>query len=174
MPFTKGTLSVKQSDIFSNFWTLTEDLVYQGRDETFTIEKHFPTDFASVPQIMQWLVPRTGKYSRAVVVHDFLCDSLFSGNSPVSARDADGIFRRILREERVPFVKRWLMWTGVRWGALFNRVRRPGIWRDVPLVTLLSLLALPLVLPAGVGVLLGLALYWVIELLVTIIPRRSK
>jgi hypothetical protein len=81
------------------------------------------------------------------VLHDWLIVRAIPAGF-VSSRDADGIFRRVLREQGVPFVKRWLMWTGVRWGALFNPPRRAGWLRDLPLVLIWTLLALPVVLPA--------------------------
>mgnify|MGYP000883625126 FL=1 len=178
MTFIKGDLKVSQlnhlRDIFPNFWILEDDLVYQGKDETFTVPKDFVTDFATVPQFLQWIIPRTGAWNRAVIVHDYFCDRLgeeyynegfFENEGPFpGSRDADGIFRRILREEGVPFVKRWLIWTGVRWGALFNKSRRPGIMKDIPLMAILSLLFLPIILPATVGVAVGNAAYEVYDL----------
>jgi len=170
--FIKGDLKVSQLNnlrpVFPNFWILEDDLVYQGKDEAFTVPKDFVTDFATVPQFLQWIIPRTGSWNRAVIVHDYFCDRLagdvvWEENYP-NSRDADGIFRRILREEGVPFVKRWLIWTGVRWGALFNKSRRPGILKDLPLMAILSLLFLPIILPATVGVAVGNAAYEVYDL----------
>lgn len=160
MPFVEGTvLSVEQSEVTPNYWLLTQPLVYEGRDQTFRIEIGYPTDFASVPQFVQWLIPRTGAYSRATVLHDYFCDHLGWPHAPVNSVDTDGIFRRVLREDGVPFLKRWIMWTGVRWGALFNPRRRPGISRDLPLMLLLSLLFLPIVLLPSIGIAVGYLLY---------------
>ena len=135
----------------------TAQIVYRGRDERFVVPPRFLTDLASVPRLMTWLVPIAGVHDRAAIVHDWLCTSLADyrrypaayPDPPASARDTDGIFRRILRELGVPLVRRWLYWTGVRWGALANPARRAGWAKDAPLVLGISLLALPfLLLPA--------------------------
>jgi hypothetical protein len=144
VPFETAELSVRALD--DRRWALLAPLVYRGRDQAFTVPLGFVTDFASVPQAVQWLVPATGRYTRAAVVHDWLCtDGIRIG--VIAPRDVDGVFRRLMREAGVPLVRRWLMWTGVRWGALVNPVRRPGWWRDAPAVFALSVLALPLVAP---------------------------
>jgi hypothetical protein len=65
--------------------------------------------------------------------------------APATARDTDAIFRRVMREGGVGFVTRWIMWAGVRWGAVANPARRPGWWIDAPLVLLITLLMLAVV-----------------------------
>ena len=90
----------------------------------------------------------------------------------ISAVDADGLFRRSMRELGVPPVMRWLMWTGVRWGALGNPVRRKGWWRTGAGVLLLTALALPLALPVFAVTLPVLALYRLTELVLLPFSRR--
>jgi hypothetical protein len=124
----------------SGKYELTDELVYAGRDEVFTVPVGFCTDLASVPQFLTWLVPVAGLHDRA-----------------------DGIFRRMLRELGVPTVRRWLFFTGVRWGALGTPSRRPGWLADAPAVLIVSALALPVVLPASVVVGSGLVLYGLAE-----------
>lgn len=63
----------------------------------------------------------------------------------------------------MPFLQRWLMWTGVRWGSVAQRHRREGVWRDLPAVLVLSLLALPVVAPAVLSILFGLGVYRVLR-----------
>jgi hypothetical protein len=125
---------------------------YVGRRDVITIPSHFQTDLASVPRIFWALLPPTGAYEKAALVHDYGCVELARGTCWASSRDVDGLFRRVMREEGVGLVTRWAMWAGVRWGALFNPARRPGVWRDLPLVLLITLLELAVV----VAVLLGL------------------
>jgi hypothetical protein len=107
---------------------------YAGSDRVFHIPSDFPTDLASVPRIFWALLPPSGVYEKAAVVHDWFCVHLASGDCIVSARDADGIFRRIAREGGAGLLTRWALWTGVRWGALFNPHRRAGWLRDAPAV----------------------------------------
>lgn len=127
---------------------------YVGRDDVFHIPDGFRTDLATIPRIFWAALPPNGVYERAAVLHDFGCVSLLRGDCPLSSRDVDGLFRRVVREEqeldkfrRWPhelrdFAVRWTLWTGVRWGALFNRARRPGWLKDAPAVLGLTALGL--------------------------------
>lgn len=144
-------------------YRLTAQVVYQGRDDTFTVPAQFTTDLASVPQFLTWLVPIAGVHDRAAILHDFCCTQLEAGDLRLTAVDVDGLFRRCLRELGVPLVRRWLYWTGVRLGALGTPARRPGWLRTAPTVVGISLLALPLILPATVAVLAVLAVDNVVE-----------
>lgn len=158
---------------------LVQPLHYLGASDDFTVPAGFVTDFASVPQFLTWLVPKMGAWTRASIVHDWLCTELELGTwwrgdrtaSPVSARDVDGIFRRLMREAGVPLVRRWLMWAAVRVGALTTPARRRGWWRDAPAVLGITAAALPIVLPATPLVLLGLALYWLAETTAKVVTR---
>ncbi|WP_458688429.1 DUF1353 domain-containing protein [Nocardia tengchongensis] len=58
-----------------------------------------------------------GAYTRAAIVHDYLC-----GHAPVDRSDADGIFRRMLRECGVSAPQRWMMWAAVRFGGRMSGV----------------------------------------------------
>jgi hypothetical protein len=64
-----------------------------------------------------------------------------------------------MRESGVPVLRRWLMWAGVRWGALANERRRAGWAFSAPGVLAISLLAAPLVLPPAVAILPALVVY---------------
>lgn len=119
--------------------------------QVFHIEPDFPTDLASVPRLFWALLPPAGIYEKAAVLHDWFCVHLARGDAPVNARDADGIFRRVMREEGVGFLTRWAMWAGVRWGALTNRHRSRGIARDLPLVLAITVAELAVVLAVIYG-----------------------
>jgi hypothetical protein len=162
MTFGSDHFDVRRVD--DKRWATINDLRYSGRSQNFLVPSGFMTDFATVPQFLLWLIPSTGAWTLAAVLHDWLIERALRAGL-VSARDVDGIFRRVLREQGVSFVKRWLMWTGVRWGALFNRRRRAGWLRDLPLVVIWTLLALPVVLPASVGIGIGYAVYGLLRLL---------
>lgn len=142
MPFS-GVITVRR--ISPRDWQLVEPLAYAGQQDTFEVPAGFITDFASVPQPVMWLAPSYGKYTAAAVLHDYLVRGRV-----VPSRDADGLFRRVLREQGVSFIHRWLMWAGVRWGALFNSARRPGWLHDAPLVIGITAVAAPLVVPPTV------------------------
>lgn len=148
MPFITK-LRVEEYDIDS--WLLIDDLIYEGRTDRFVAPAGYITDFATSPAAMHGLVNKTGPYTRAAVIHDLLITHYINHPDPdkrVTSRDTDGIFRRIMREEGVSVPKRWLMWTGVRFGALFSRDRKygRGFLRDLPMITLVSALSvIPLV-----------------------------
>ncbi|TFV83173.1 DUF1353 domain-containing protein [Blastococcus sp. CT_GayMR16] len=127
---------------------------YVGDSDVIHVPADFPTDLASVPRVFWALIPPQGAYEAAAVLHDWLCVELAKAHQaarrgaidgltpPVNARDTDGLFRRVMREAGVPFLIRWVMWVGVRWGALANPARRAGWWRDAPLVVSLSVAGL--------------------------------
>lgn len=152
-------------------WRLVEPLRYIGDREDFIVPAGYVTDFATVPRIAVWLVPKFGLYTPAAILHDWLItDRLSTGR--IDSADVDGLFRRAMRELGVPPVRRWLMWAGVRWGALFNRRRRAGWSGTAPAVLVVSIPALifaPVMLAVGVG----LAVYGLAEFIVTL-PMRRK
>jgi hypothetical protein len=140
MPFTQGPVLVYAGAGRYMTSGVTE---YVGGSDRFRIGDGFPTDLASVPRIFWALLPPHGVYEQAAVLHDWLCVELAAarrGRRPpmVSSRDTDGLFRRVAREGGAGLVVRWLLWVGVRWGALVNPARRAGWWRDAPAVLALT------------------------------------
>ncbi len=132
-------------------WRLARPMEYEGESETFTVPAGYVTDLASVPRALLWLVPPYGAYTRAAILHDWLItDAIPAGR--ITSRDTDGLFRRVMREEGVKFVPRWVLWAAVRSAAPFSATRRRGLGlRDYPLVLLIGL-------TAGVPVLIASAL----------------
>ncbi|MDN5750384.1 MAG: DUF1353 domain-containing protein [Pseudonocardia sp.] len=149
-------------------WTLEEELVYQGRTERFVVPVGTLTDFASVPRVFAWLVPKYGVFTAAAVLHDHLV-RVERPAGRISAVDADGLFRRAMRELGVPFLVRWFMWAAVRLAALTDADGRPGWLRDLPLVALVFLLALPVLALPTVAIVIGLAVFTVFEYLVWVV-----
>lgn len=166
MPFESEILTVRSLDAAT--WALVEELTYRGRWQRFVVPAGFVTDFATVPRVVTWLVPRFGTYTRAAILHDWLItEGIRSG--AVSSRQADGIFRRVMRESGVPVLRRWLMWTGVRWTALASERRRPGWAVSAPAVLAISALAAPFVLPPAVVIAPGLVVLRAAEWLVGLV-----
>lgn len=148
-------------------WRLVQSFTYQGKVDLFTVPKDLDTDFASVPRLFVWLLPRYGRWTQAAILHDYLWQS-----GVVSKFDADGIFNRALRELDVPFLRRWIMWGAVRWAA------GPSTWFEKGIVPFLKMLlitivVLPVVLPPAlvvfvvlaIGLVSEYALYWPLRLL---------
>ena len=142
-------------------WTLVEQLRYQGNQNLFTVPANFKTDFASVPRVFVWFLPRYGRYTKAAILHDYLCDEARAGR--LKRSDADGLFRRAMMELEVAFLRRWIMWAAVRIGGGVQQLLRPGLWQFL-LILLIGLPALALVAAPAVLILAALALFWLIEL----------
>jgi hypothetical protein len=159
----------------STTWRTTAPLYVQvdhggGDVRQFTVPTDYDTDFASVPRITAWLIPRTGDYSPAAVAHDYLITHVLPADG-LTSREVDEAFREIMRTLGVPGPRRWLMWAGVRWAAAFNKSRRAGWWRDLLPLLGVSLPVIPFVLPGVAGVLASQVLIWIVSL---VLPRRSK
>ena len=75
------------------WWKLEQALEYCGRDQLFSVPIGFETNFTSVPRIFMWLVPRSGRYTKASVLHDYLSREWVPADK-ISRCDADGLFRR--------------------------------------------------------------------------------
>lgn len=155
MPFIKGKVVVEEVD--KDMWLLLEPVIYEGRKQRFEVPAGFMTDFASVPQAFTWLIPRYGIYTKAAVLHDYLCVE-----KPVNRSDADGIFRRVMRELEVSFLRRWIMWAAVRAGSSLSHASTGEllIWVIVAIPAVLFLLIPTLV------VIVWSAVFWLIEGLV--------
>lgn len=144
-------------------WMTLRPVVYRGQTETFVVPANFCTDFASVPRPFVWFLPRYGRYTRAAILHDYLCEHVEDG--VISRADADGVFRQAMRTLSVPFLRRWIMWGAVRLGALGKPSGRKGwlgqSWRVVPV----GLVALPIVLPAAAVIMVTLPVFYLTELI---------
>lgn len=155
-------------------WTLVESFGYQGKTDRFEVPAGFTTDFASVPRVVVWLLPRYGRWTQAAVLHDFLWH--LAGRGDIDKFDADGIFNRALRELEVPFLRRWIMWSAVRWGAgprsWFSRGMRPFVQMLAVTLPTLVVVAVPaLVVLAALVV--GAAAEFLVYLPLKLLHRRD-
>lgn len=95
-------------------WTLNRALRYHSdvTNKTYTVPRHFNTDFASVPRlpVAYYLAGNTAH--QAAVVHDWLYRT---GAEPRTVCDA--IFREAMAATGISAWRRWLMWAGVRIGG---------------------------------------------------------
>lgn len=105
----------------------------------------FVTDLASVPRSLTWLIPRYGMYTKAAVLHDYLCQTVgketievFATPATAAKRaappgepqvirledrsDADEIFRLAMTELGVPWARRWLMWSAANLATLWTNL----------------------------------------------------
>ena len=171
MPF-RTPLSVRHD--VGEEWRLLDPLVFEGSDDYFVMRKGFRTDFASIPRPVRWLFDTAGTNSEAGVLHDALWreSKRDDGKVPrVDPWDADGLFRRALRETGATAMTRALMWIAVRAvAAAAGRIGHRGPPLPVKVVHMAGMAAVGAVsvgAPTAVAV-VGRAFYWVIEWLVAV------
>lgn len=149
-------------------WELTAPLTWTGKlGDTFTVPAGYLTDFATVPRFLHWLISPYGGYTRAAVLHDFLITDRINHPDPalrVTSRDTDNIFRVVMADLGVPWVRRWTMWAAVRAASLGNPRRANGraFHRDAPKVLAIAVAVVPVILPGVIGVLISLGFVRVI------------
>ena len=160
-----STVDVRQVD--DQDWETLRVLTYHATKEDFEVPVHDRTDFASVPRVFVWFIPRYGRYTKAAILHDYLC-SVCVPAGRVSRIEADGIFRQAMRELGVPFLRRWIMWAAVRLGALTNQAGRKKWWTEAWRVALIAAVALPVVTPAAVVIAISFLVFNVIDFVVWI------
>ena len=145
-------------------WKTLRTLTYHATTEDFEVPAHQGTDFASVPRVFVWFIPRYGRYTKAAILHDYLCRQ-YVPSGRISRIDADGIFRQAMRELGVPFLRRWIMWGAVRLGALANPAGREKWLTQAWRVALIAVIALPIVAPAAAVIVITLLVFFLVELL---------
>lgn len=80
------------------------------------IDPGFITDFASIPRGLWNLLPPTGSYGRAAVIHDYL----YRTPLRASRKEADQVLREAMNVLGVRFHIRWIIYAGVRLGGVFS------------------------------------------------------
>ena len=111
-------------------WRLIRDFDYhlgtpEGA-EYIRVPEEFITDFASVPRFLWRVLPPTGEYGKAAVIHDYLYQYRYvvSWPSPTSKvlrlvdrAEADRTFLEGMEVLGVGRFTRWTMYAGVRAGG---------------------------------------------------------
>jgi hypothetical protein len=158
--FLEGTV-VDVEEISEQKWKLLKQMDYQGARELFQVPAGQTTDFASVPRIFVWFLPRYGRYTKAAILHDYLWEEKVPKG--MSRIDADGLFRQAMRELNVPFLRRWIMWAAVRWAALFKSDGRTGWLKEFPRVLFFTLIGVFVILPPVLPILFSLLVFHIME-----------
>ncbi|MEX0874636.1 MAG: DUF1353 domain-containing protein [Actinomycetota bacterium] len=172
MPFV-GSSDVAVKQIGDDNWELLAPLTYKGNTDTFRMPKGMQTDFASVPRMFVWFIPRYGKYTKAAILHDYLWRHKAT-RGEIRWADADGIFRRVMRELDVAFLRRWLMWSAVRLASVFKPGPSDGRFEEVWRALLFALVGLVVVLPPALVILVSLGVFFLMELIVLAWIRLSE
>ena len=98
-------------------WILTEDCIYQsdllgddGNPVKVVVPTWFPTDLASIPRLFRFLFIKNGRHRAAAILHDYLCRLELD----FSRVTADKIFLEAMKLQKVPRLRRRLMYWAVR------------------------------------------------------------
>lgn len=100
----------------------------------------FRTDLASVPRVFTWLVPRSGVFLPAAVLHDGLVRAGDYLGPEIDRVEADRIFRDAVQHLGTGKVRSWLMWSAVTMATMWVMPTARWYWRAV-LVGLIAAVA---------------------------------
>jgi hypothetical protein len=175
--FSPGAEVIVKEDKNTQNWTVEAPFAYGGKTQVFEVCAGESTDFASVPRILIWFLPRYGAYTLPAILHDHLW-RIEAPAGHISYRDADATLRRAMRERGVPFATRWIMWAAVRWASIFTRKGgRHGSLPDVPVMLLVTIPTLAVLLPAialvGLTLIVVAVLEWIMYV-VLLVGRKLR
>jgi len=96
-----------------NTWKTARAFTYfvgeEYSEDRIVVPKGFETDLASVPWPASMLIPKSGKYNPAAVLHDYICSTQERPRA-----ECDRIFLEAMEVVGVPLVKRRIMYRAVR------------------------------------------------------------
>lgn len=161
-----GPLRLELRSIDGRDFTLLRRIAFQSDhyEEAFVVPadlRRFRTDLASVPALFTWLVPKSGDFLPAAVLHDALVrPAAFIGpdtdrhGEPFARPEADHIFREAMIGLGTGRVRAWLMWSAVTLSTMWHS---RNAWTRAVLVGLLGTVAV-------LGVLATLDFFDVVDL----------
>ena len=104
--------------IDGNLWKTAQEFSYKD----VTVPEGFITDLASVPWPTLMLIPKSGQYNPAALIHDFLYYI-----QDRSRKEADAIFLQAMKDLKINAFKRRVMYYAVRlFGWIPWKVRPSG------------------------------------------------
>lgn len=124
-------------------WKLLKAFEYSLREidsgEWVTVPEGFVTDFASIPRGLWNLLPPTGNYGKAAVIHDYLYQERiiwlqisprYESYRTCNRAEADSVLLEAMKVLQVGRLTRWAVYAGVRTGGwlAWNRHRKNEIF----------------------------------------------
>jgi len=107
-----------------NNWTILRDFEFHVGEypskRVIKINEGEVSDFSSTPWYARWLIPKSGEYNQATVVHDKMCRDFHENKCQwfyKNHRQRCDIFLEALTVLSVPKWKRLLMYWAVRLGG---------------------------------------------------------
>lgn len=110
-----------------------------GTNRYVLVHRGFLTDGTTIPAWLTWLVPKHGRHSQAVVLHDWLCehyyyledvvteDGVITVKVPVTRREIDHIFYEALEVLNVGKWRRFVIRVGVSGYRTIVRPTKPSV-----------------------------------------------
>lgn len=144
-----GPLRLELRSVDGRDFTLLRQIGYDSDDhaESFTAPADlltFETDLASVPSVFTWLVPRSGLFLPAAVLHDALTRPGEYIGPEIDRMEADRIFRSAMIGLGTGKVRAWLMWSAVTVTTLWlspQVLRKLALVATIGIVTVLGIVA---------------------------------
>lgn len=107
----------------------------------------YTTDLTSIPSMFTWLIPVIGEHLPAALIHD---GTISPGEKEhegpdLTREEADDLFRDAMRLSGTPRLRRWLIWTGVSLGTMWEFRTPKLVWRTLMIAYFATLAALGVV-----------------------------
>ena len=112
---TQGFLTpLNLQDIDGSRWIVLTPLIYKSKEKVlYCVPAGFETDLASIPRGLWNVLPKTGKWDKGGVLHDWL----YRHPGSKSRGEVDDLLREACEACGVGAVARFLIWSGVRTGG---------------------------------------------------------
>ncbi|MGB3685113.1 MAG: DUF1353 domain-containing protein [Ornithinimicrobium sp.] len=144
-----GPLRLELRSVDGRDFTVLRQIGYDadGYNESFIAPANrdtFSTDLASVPSIFTWLVPRSGLFLPAAVLHDAMISPEQYIGPRVDRTQADLIFREAMIGLGTGKVRAWLMWSAVTVSTMWKApglAKRAALIATIGVVTVLGSIA---------------------------------
>lgn len=103
-------------------YTLYQALLYRCQllNTVIEVPRKFKTDLASIPRGLWNVLPKSAKYDKAAVVHDFLYGQGKTGNRFVTRQEADAVLREAMKVCGVGPKTCFAIYWGVRVGGVLT------------------------------------------------------
>lgn len=112
--FKKNNLQL-QKITGTKTWQVVRDFDFILDNKLYTVKKGFKTDLASTPRLSWVLFPKSGIYTEAAVIHDYMYVEAL-----LTKKKADKTFKKALKECGVGMIRRNAMYAAVRVGGQGN------------------------------------------------------
>jgi len=102
-----------------NNWVLDDDICRDSNGIRVCVDRGYITDLASTPFFIRPIINTYGRYNSAAVAHDKLYQSKgVVGNTKLTRKECDDIFRDIMLQDGVSPLLAGVMWASVRYWPL--------------------------------------------------------